>query len=368
MIPISRNKFTSVIIQVLIWLCFSVALFLSQPLSWGIQIPAAFWVKQAATVVLLVSAYYVNSRLLVPRLLLRHRIWLFLTGVVALAGAAILISSWLDAWLHIPQIMEAAFHHHGPPNGDADFHKRHPGNANRHGFHFDGFTFVITALILGISTSVTAVQKWQHDNQLHQELKQQRTDSELSFLKAQINPHFFFNTLNNIYMLTMIDVESSRQALHKLSRMMRYILYETQHDTTLLSKELDFIKDYIELMRLRLTDKVSLHYRQPEQLKDGPIAPMLFLPFVENAFKHGVSAMQQSTISIILTQQGTTLSFEVNNTIVTDEEKTLDGNSGIGLTNTKRRLELLYPGKHMLKINHDKAAHQYSVHLNLQLL
>jgi LytS/YehU family sensor histidine kinase len=143
-------------------------------------------------------------------------------------------------------------------------------------------------MALGIGTSITAVQKSQKDTLLRQEeallrksLEQQKTDSELSFLKAQINPHFFFNTLNNIYALTMINVESSRQVLLKLSRMMRYVLYETQKDGVLLSQEIAFVQDYIELMQLRLTDKVEVIFKRPTPLKEVTIAPMLRLPFVE---------------------------------------------------------------------------------------
>lgn len=121
----------------------------------------------------------------------------------------------------------------------------------------------------------------QEEALLRKSLEQQKTDSELSFLKAQINPHFFFNTLNNIYALTMINVESSRQVLLKLSRMMRYVLYETQKDGVLLSQEIAFVQDYIELMQLRLTDKVEVIFKRPTPLKEVTITPMLRLPFVE---------------------------------------------------------------------------------------
>ncbi|WP_462266744.1 sensor histidine kinase [Mucilaginibacter sp.] len=372
-----KSKNVAAIIQLLLWLCFGSALFLSQPLSWGIHIPTAFWVKQGLTVVLLIVAYYINSRLLVPQLLLKNKEVKFLIVITILAAGVIVLNILIDTWLHIPDIMEAAFRHHDGPPGLARPPGRSPGppppndhggpGPGRHGPRLDMFTLTITALILGVSTSVTAVQKWQQDNQLHQEMKQQRTESELSFLKAQINPHFFFNTLNNIYMLTMIDVESSRQALHKLSRMMRYLLYETQQDTTLLSKEVDFIKDYIELMRLRLTEKVTLTFEEPARLQEAQIAPMLFLPFVENAFKHGISSTQNSMITIQLKQEGHTLGFDVSNTIVTDQEKTLDGNSGIGLVNTRRRLDLLYAGKYQLNINTTTESNMHYVHLNLQL-
>src|ERR1700709_2659627 len=119
-------------------------------------------------------------------------------------------------------------------------------------------------------------------------MEQEQIRSELSFLKAENNPFFFFHSLYNIYALTLVNADTSRKALHQLSRMMRYVLYDTQHGTAQLSQEIAFIKDYISLMELRLTDKVTITFDLPTSLHDMVVAPMLFLPFVENAFKHGI--------------------------------------------------------------------------------
>ncbi|MDB5243398.1 MAG: signal transduction histidine kinase LytS, partial [Spirosoma sp.] len=198
-------------------------------------------------------------------------------------------------------------------------------------------------------------------------LEQAKTTSELSFLKAQINPHFFFNTLNNIYALTLVDVELARDALHRLSRMMRYVLYETQNGTASLSKEVSFVGDYIQLMQLRLTDKVTVTLNTPSPLHDQPIAPMLLLPFVENAFKHGVSALQPSLIAINIQQEQNKLLLEVRNTLFMDKNHSLEAGSGIGLTNTRRRLDLLYPGQYALHINEHTPEGEYQVQLTLNL-
>jgi two-component system, LytTR family, sensor kinase len=198
-------------------------------------------------------------------------------------------------------------------------------------------------------------------------MEQDKISSELSFLKAQINPHFFFNTLNNIYALTLINADTSRKAIHQLSRMMRYVLYDTQNSTTLLSQEIAFVKDYISLMQLRLTDAVKIDFTSPASLKDVAIAPMIFLPFVENAFKHGVSAIQPSSITISVTQQNSKIDLEVVNTVIKEQNNNLEAGSGIGLNNTRRRLDLLYPGKYSLLINEDTANNIYSVHLTLHL-
>ncbi|MGN6639267.1 MAG: sensor histidine kinase, partial [Mucilaginibacter sp.] len=194
-----------------------------------------------------------------------------------------------------------------------------------------------------------------------------KVTSELSFLKAQINPHFFFNTLNNIYALTVVDAEVAGKAIHQLSRMMRYLLYDTQQGHTMLSQEIAFVKDYISLMQLRLTDVVKVTIDTPSDLKDLPLAPMIFLPFVENAFKHGVSATQDSHIDIVIVQNEKVLDLTVKNSIMHDNSVSLDTNSGIGLVNTRRRLDLLYPGKYTLDINEENAFNEYTVHLVLDL-
>ena len=135
----------------------------------------------------------------------------------------------------------------------------------------------------------------------------------------------------------------------------------------MLSQEIAFVKDYISLMQLRLTDAVKVNINTPANLKDVPLAPMIFLPFVENAFKHGVSATQQSHIDITILQNDKVLDMTVKNSIMKDNSVSLDTNSGIGLVNTRRRLDLLYPGKYKLDISELNENNEYTVHLILDL-
>ena len=193
-------------------------------------------------------------------------------------------------------------------------------------------------------------------------------EAQLQLLMAQLNPHFLFNTLNNIYALTNIDVEKAKTALLKLSRMMRYVLYETEKNQTLLSKENEFIKDFIELMKLRLTNKVTLDLRIPEKIEEAEIAPMLLLPFIENCFKHGISSQKESSILISLSKEKNYLVLHTENTIFKSTENTPEGSaSGIGMTNTVRRLELLYPGKYKLDIDKENAENQFRITLKIDL-
>ena len=348
------------LIHVLAWAVFGMLLFFFQPLTWNISLPYQLWVKQTIIFGLLVIMFYLNSEIIVPHFLLKNRTVSYLLIVVGLATVIVVLNGYVDEWLNLPELMDAAFHKYGPP--------RH--HHRSHGMWEMGMIAPMIgtcALVLGISTSITVMEKWQKDRLVHQELEQERISSELSFLKAQINPHFFFNTLNNIYALTHVDAETSRKAIHQLSRMMRYVLYDTQNATTMLSQEIAFVKDYISLMQLRLTDVVKIDFKSPAILKDVAIAPMIFLPFIENAFKHGVSATNPSFIDIHIGQQGSVVDLNVINTVIKEQNNNLEAGSGIGLNNTRRRLDLLYPGKHTLSINEDTAANTYSVHLTLDL-
>jgi len=347
----SKSKVVTVLVHVLAWAVFGILLFFFQPLTWNISLPYQLWIKQNIIFGLLVVTFYLNSELIVPHFLLKNKTVAYLLIVVGVAAIMVFLNGYVDQWLKLPQLMDAAFHKDAPP------HRHHHPHSE---WEIGSIAPMISlcALVLGVSTSITLMEKWQKDRIVHQELEQDRISSELSFLKAQINPHFFFNTLNNIYALTHVDAETSRKAIHQLSRMMRYVLYDTQNATTLLSQEIAFVKDYISLMQLRLTDVVKIDFKSPAALKDVAIAPMIFLPFIENAFKHGVSATNPSYIDINIGQQGSVVDLNVINTVIKEQNNNLEAGSGIGLNNTRRRLDLLYPGKHLLS---------YSVHLTLDL-
>ncbi len=363
----SKSRIISILIHVLIWVVLGVALFLYQPLTGDIVMPVQFWIKQALLFFMLVVVYYINANILVTDLLLKNRTGTYFLSIIPITIGIVLLNNLTDKWLNMSQVMDAAFHKHFVAEAlNAKNHKLVLIRKRRGGHEWDTIVIAITALVVGIGTSITAIQKWQKDQRLRLELEQDKVSSELSFLKAQINPHFFFNTLNNIYALTLINAETSRQAIHQLSRMMRYILYDTEKDQTLLSQEIAFIKDYISLMQLRLTTAVTIDVRFPEPLNDQPIAPMIFLPFIENAFKHGVSATIKSHIYIAFEQHDAILKLTVKNSVIKENTVSLD-QSGIGLNNTRRRLDLLYPGKHQLELIGLTAENDYVVNLTLDL-
>lgn len=346
-------------IHILVWSVFGLAIFFYLPLFSGINIHYRFWIRQIITLGLLVIAFYINAYVLVPRFLLKNHPVYYLAIIIGVIIIIVFLDGWSEPALNFHQLLF-----------DEAFHKRVMKQilAHRGENILQVFTLVISVLVLGISTSLATIGKWQKDKQKREEMEKDKVSSELSFLKAQINPHFFFNTLNNIYVLTQVDADMAGEAIHQLSRMMRYLLYETQQgQITRLSQEIAFAEDYISLMQLRLTEAVKVNINTPPQLRDMPIAPMMLLPFLENAFKHGVSATEPSYINILIQQDDNVLDVTIKNSIMKDNSVSLDTSGGIGLANTRRRLELLYPDKHKLEICELNADNDYAVHLILDL-
>jgi hypothetical protein len=368
--PSSRSAST-VLLHMLVWGLVAVLLVAQQPDYPGPK-PTEFWVTQAVVFGSLVGVFYLNVLWAAPRLLQRGR-WPAFVAVNAVAVLAVLaLHQQVEQRLHVPELVararEAALN---PPNPwCAPRPHLQPGPEEEGGGLLNSSVLLITLMVLGIAASLAAMQKAQHDAELRLELERRQVATELSLLKAQINPHFFFNTLNNIYALTLINGEQARVALHQLSRMMRYVLYETPAGHTLLSQEISFLGDYIELMHLRLSKRVTVTFDAPTPPHpDQPIAPMLLLPFAENAFKHGVSATAASHIHIGL-RQPTEDSVElvVRNTLFPERPADADEVGGIGLANTRRRLDLLYPNRHTLTVEARPDAHEYEVCLQLNLL
>jgi len=205
------------------------------------------------------------------------------------------------------------------------------------------YKILVAILILGANLGVAHYFKQRRREDNLKELERQKLQQELEYLKYQINPHFFMNTLNNIHALVDIDPEKAKSTIIELSRLMRYVLYESSKPTILLSKEIDFLKQYIALMRLRYTDKVSISVIMPEDIPGIEVPPLLFISFIENAFKHGVSYEQESFINVSMQLLGGYLNFICENSKnVKQQEGAKDPHSGIGLENVKKRLKLIY--------------------------
>jgi two-component system LytT family sensor kinase len=216
---------------------------------------------------------------------------------------------------------------------------------------------MLIALLIRISVNWFGEQKQKSDMILQQQTQ------ELALLKAQLNPHFFFNTLNNIYSLVYKKSDDAPAALLKLSEIMRYMLYESKSDTVPLFRELEHLENYLELEKLRLKDPDFISFEIEGDISNKMVPPMLLLSFVENAFKHGKKRVENPGIIIRLKVQEDQVDFMVTNYTL-DENQHPNEHGGIGLQNTSRRLELLYPNSHSLKIVNE--SDQYVVDLKLK--
>ncbi|SDY88247.1 sensor histidine kinase [Hymenobacter psychrophilus] len=220
-------------------------------------------------------------------------------------------------------------------------------------FHFDDVLYGLLYAV--IRHNLLAERRRRETQQAH-------TTAELTFLRSQLNPHFLFNTINDIYALVYQKSDAAPGALLKLSELLRYMLHEAHHDRVLLSRELDYLNGLIELQRIGTKDNLHLNYQLRGPLNGQLIAPMLLVSFVENAFKHGVLADATQPVTLQLDLSATTLDFCLHNT---KNEQQKDQLGGIGLANVRRRLALLYPARHTLRIADTPTDFQVTLHLDL---
>ena len=270
--------------------------------------------------------YFANFYLFGPYLFFRRRYWLFvLCNLLLILGANYgFVYGYFAIKHNVPSMPAKAWM----------------------GFFSGAFMF----FLLNIVTVAVAIgiRHFIRVRQLKQQLKDEKaknTEAELAWLKNQINPHFLFNTLNNISSLTQIDADAAQDAIAQLSDLLRYAMYETNKNTVPLGGEVEFMRNYIELMKLRCNEQTSVNYQLSTDSEQVEVAPLLFVSLIENAFKHGVSSGRPSAISIKLEQHQGQLTFVCDNTNYPKNDKDRSG-SGIGIENTRRRLELMYADRY----------------------
>lgn len=234
-------------------------------------------------------------------------------------------------------------------------------------FSWEG-TFILavdTTVLVAFTTAIKFMQQWHERNRYAIQLEKKNLENELEMLKAQINPHFIFNTLNTIYFLMeQKDDERAKEALLKFSDTLSHQLYDYNKDLIDLDKEIAYLKNYVELQRMRHDEELlDLKLDLPESVNGYQIAPMLLIPFVENAFKHSSNSNGYS-VDISLRAEKGTLDFAIENTINTNKRFQVK-TGGIGLKNVRRRLDLTYPGRHQLSLNDDGKT--YKAQLNIKL-
>jgi len=296
------------------------------------------------------AVFYVNYVYLVKRFLFTRQIWLYFLYNLLFVAVVFIATYLLTNLIPLPEIITP---------------RRGGGRGPREFIHFVWLFDVIKYIFLVIfSVALKATGSWYQINAERKELEKQRSEAELQNLKNQLNPHFLFNTLNNIYSLIAINGEQAQESVHKLSRLLRYMLYDSAQAFVPLGKDIDFVRDYVELMRIRMPEHVELQTEIQIELPDLLIAPLLFISPVENAFKHGVSNSKPSFIHIKIVTTGNQIRCLIRNSFFPKD--TLDkSGSGIGLINLQKRLDLLYPDNY--KLTSEQSGETYSCELTLNL-
>ena len=251
--------------------------------------------------------------------------------------------------------------HRNPRFEDRPDHRRGERARLFMGQH-DIIAVVILLLMMGMNIGIKLYFKQRGDRKRLEQLEKENLEQQLEYLKYQINPHFLMNTLNNIHALVDIDPEKSKQTILELSKMMRFVLYEGNKQVVPLDREIAFLQNYIQLMKLRYTDKVKITVDVPKNLPNKEVPPLMFITFVENAFKHGVSYRQASFIDIAISIGEDKLVFDCRNSRIPKED---DKHGGVGLANVKKRLELIYGNRYALDIKDEQDT--YTVKLSLPL-
>jgi len=330
-----RSAYFTPGIHIIVWsLLFIVPFLVLQGQTVDTGLPHNFFI---ITNLYHIGLFYLNAYYLFPRLFTKKWWWIYLLIVAAIVKTSYYLKLWL-LQLTNPSFILTSF--------------------NRRIIFFPAIAFIVASVIFRLVFN--RIQREKREK----EIQAERLDSELKLLRSQISPHFLFNMMTNMVALARQKSDLLEPSLIKLSDLLRYMLYGPGKEQLRMSDEIDYLKSYIELQQLRFGDSVQLQLDIKNEETDCFIEPMLLVPFVENAFKHGSGAMPHPYIHIQLVTQNKQLAFRVTNNY-SKEQLSKDNSPGIGIKNVKNRLSLLYPGKHTLSIK--DSDEQYQVTLNLSL-
>lgn len=315
--------------------------------------------------------FAIHNFLLAPLLIIKRRTWLYTALVVVLLVATMFTLSAIrpshSKKRPAPQRYECC--EHNCMNAEMMASKQQPPPMREGGplMMFgpgEMVAFFGGLLLMGMNLGVKLYFRSQEATKAITQIEKHALERQLQYLKYQVNPHFFMNTLNNIHALVDIDPERAKASIVELSKLMRYVLYEGNNRLTPLSREVQFLRNYVQLMSMRYTGNVSISLDVPEVLPDSMLPPLLLVIFVENAFKHGISYRNKSFVEISLKPQADRLLFDCRNS---RQQNTQDENmkGGVGLSNVRRRLDLLFPGNYTLDIKEQEDT--YTVHLDIPL-
>lgn len=349
---IKNNNLNQVLIHSMIW-CFFIVTSLIQFYESPFSINADFYAQWITGILL----FYLNYLYLVPLLLLQKRYWEYFIIIISI----IILFMIIRYNFFIPE-----FKNIRPLKMINSSGKEISVNVN---LRREEPCFLKAApsffyiLIITIGTIIKTLSELYNNQQNKLIAETHRTTTELNYLRKQTNPHFLFNSLNSIYSLAYKKSDLVPDAIVTLSEMMRYMLYETDNKSVFLEKEINYIKNYLELQKLRLNNIENITINIHGETKNKCIEPLLLISFIENAFKYGTDYKGAAFVKIKITIEENILDFWVENKI--ENHRKDPENSGIGMTNIENRLNLLYPNAHKLTIIETDS--NYSVHLNLKL-
>lgn len=293
-----------------------------------------FWIiYMTSFTVINIPFFYLNTEILLPKLLRAKGVIIYLVTLISTIA--------LMLWFH-EAIFHWAYESFSPENRGGG------GGGPRRGATMRMIFQLLFYAAIG--TSYRLISDGMKEDERTKEQENERLKSELSFLRSQISPHFMFNVLNSVVSLSRRKPEMVEPVVVKLSELMRYMIYETNDSIVPISKELTYLESYIDLQKIRFGDDILINFNHEIGPKSSSIEPMLLIPFVENAFKHGVGFIENPTIEIELKDSSKELTFHVANKKGASANEPKDESSGIGLANVKRRLELLYPNNHNLVV------------------
>ncbi|MDR2949307.1 MAG: histidine kinase [Prevotella sp.] len=290
-------------------------------------------------IVIFAILFYFNYFYLIEKFLFTRKIVLYiLINIILIAGLvalqAVISEMMMSILPNIQEMRERRFKMDGP----------HPKGPPFMRFLIDYMSIIF---VIGLSVAIKMTIRWYRDSINFEKVKSVQLEADLRNLRSQLNPHFLFNTLNNIYSLIAIDQDRAQNAVHRLSNLLRYVMYDNDQKFVPMDKELEFTKNYIDLMKLRLSSSVKINITIDDAGSKDLIASLMFITLIENAFKHGINNGENSFIDItILVDPGKGVLCTVENSLVEKEENMEARNSGIGLANLSKRLELLYLDKY----------------------
>lgn len=294
-----------------------------------------YWLYVSITSIIL---FYINSEVLFPKIYKKQPIRYFLSLI-----SVILILLWGRYFVRITFV---------------------GSDINKSLFYVNAFIQYL--YVFGISASYCFFSDYQRQQEVQRENENERLKSELSFLRSQISPHFMFNLMNSLVSLNRKKSNLVEPVLLKMADLLRYMLYEKDDKRISLENEVKYLSNYIDLQKVRFGDYVNIDFDVKSTDSSKSIEPMLLIPFVENAFKHGVGLIENPFIKIELGTSNDELSFKVTNKFSSDNKEVKDGASGIGLNNVKRRLELLYPNKYVLNVSESENLYTTDLKLNFK--